>query len=50
MSMSGNKNNKESERYRQDLHMRIGSMKTQKLKLKNLHDSHTLGDVGDLNT
>ena len=32
------------------LYMSVGVMKDYKLKLTNLHDSHTLGGSGDWNT
>jgi hypothetical protein len=34
----------------EDLHMSVGVMKDYKVKLRYLHDSCTLGDVGDWNT
>jgi hypothetical protein len=35
---------------RQDLYMSVGEMKDQKLKLRNLRSSHTLGCSGNWNT
>jgi hypothetical protein len=41
---------RENERYRENLHMSVGVMKDQKIKLRDLHVSHTLGCVGNWNT
>jgi hypothetical protein len=40
--------NPEIENYRQDLHMSVGVMKDKRLKMRNLHTSHTLG-CSDIN-
>jgi hypothetical protein len=34
----------------EDLYMSVGVMKDQKVKMRDLHTSHTLGSVGDWNT
>jgi hypothetical protein len=34
----------------EDLYMSVGVMKDQKVKMRDLHDSNTLGYVGDWNT
>jgi hypothetical protein len=42
--------NREIEIYKEDQYVIVGMMKDQKLKLRGLHVSHTLGWSGDWNT
>ncbi len=42
--------NRESESYRKDVKMRIGVMKDEKLKFRNLHVSDTLDSTRNWNT
>ena len=41
---------REIENYIEDLHMSVSVMKDEKLKVRDLHVSHTLGFTGDWNT